>query len=54
MPEAVTPHFASRPLMAAGAALATLILAGTVLLWAHYGTTVFFETIRQGFVACFG
>jgi hypothetical protein len=40
--------------MAAGAALAALILAGTVLLWAHYGTTVFFETIRQGFVACFG
>jgi hypothetical protein len=23
-------------------------------LWAHYGTTVFFETIRAGFVACFG
>jgi hypothetical protein len=29
-------------------------LAGTVLLWAHYGTTVFFETIRAGFSACFG
>jgi hypothetical protein len=35
------------------AALA-LLLAGTVLLWAYYGTTVFFETIRAGFVACFG
>jgi len=32
----------------------TLLLAGTILLWAHYGTTVFFETIRAGFVACFG
>jgi hypothetical protein len=31
-----------------------LVLAGTILLWARYGTTVFFETIRAGFVACFG
>jgi len=31
-----------------------LVLAGTVLLWAHYGTVVFFETIRTGFAACFG
>jgi hypothetical protein len=33
---------------------AALALGGSVLLWAHYGTTVFFETIRAGFVACFG
>ena len=31
-----------------------LVLAGTIALWAHYGTAVFFETIRAGFVACFG
>jgi hypothetical protein len=31
-----------------------LALVGTILLWAHYGTTVFFETIRAGFAACFG
>jgi hypothetical protein len=31
-----------------------LVLAGTVLLWVHYGTVVFFETIRTGFAACFG
>jgi hypothetical protein len=30
------------------------LLAATVVLWAYYGTTVFFETIRAGFVACFG
>jgi hypothetical protein len=24
------------------------------LLWAHYGATVFFETIRAGLAACFG
>lgn len=33
---------------------AALALGGSVLLWAHYGTTVFFETIRAGFAACFG
>jgi len=31
-----------------------LVLAATVALWAHYGTAVFFETIRSGLVACFG
>jgi hypothetical protein len=36
------------------AAVLGAILAGTVALWAHYGTAVFFETIRAGFAACFG
>jgi hypothetical protein len=31
-----------------------IVLAATVALWAHYGTAVFFETIRAGFAACFG
>ena len=53
MPDTAAPHMTSWPLVAAGAALA-LGVAGTVLLWAYYGTTVFFETIRAGFVACFG
>jgi hypothetical protein len=43
----------SWPLFLAGAAIAA-VLAGTVWLWVHYGTAVFFETIRAGFVACFG
>jgi hypothetical protein len=43
----------SRPLLAAAAATIG-VLAGTVALWAHYGTAVFFETIRSGFIACFG
>jgi hypothetical protein len=30
-----------------------LLLAGTLALWVHYGTAVFFEIIRAGFVACF-
>ena len=56
MPETVAPHSSaamSRPLLLAGAVVA-LALLGTVLLWAHYGATVFFETIRAGFAACFG
>jgi len=34
--------------------IAGLVIAATVALWAHYGTAVFFEMIRAGFVACFG
>jgi hypothetical protein len=30
-----------------------MLLAGTLALWAHYGTAIFFEMIRAGFVACF-
>jgi hypothetical protein len=37
-----------------GAGMIGALLAATLALWAHYGTAVFFETIRAGFVACFG
>jgi hypothetical protein len=53
MPESLAPPVISRPLMVAGAVI-VLAVAGTVWLWAQYGTTIFFETIRAGFVACFG
>jgi hypothetical protein len=33
--------------MAAG-----LLLASTLLLWAHYGTAVFYEMIAAGVAAC--
>jgi len=52
MVETTTARATSRPLLAAGAAIC--LLAGTIVLWAHYGTAVFFETIRAGFSACFG
>jgi hypothetical protein len=29
------------------------LLAVTGALWIHYGTTVFFEMIRTGWIACF-
>ncbi|MCX7312863.1 MAG: hypothetical protein WCG92_06305 [Hyphomicrobiales bacterium] len=57
MTEDVSTMSASGPgrgplLVVAGAV--GLLLAGTVALWASYGTAVFFETIRSGLVACFG
>jgi hypothetical protein len=41
----------SRPLILVAATLGAL-LAGTVALWAHYGTAVFYETILAGLAAC--
>ena len=31
-----------------------LALAGTVWLWAYFGATIFFESLRVGFTASFG
>lgn len=31
-----------------------VMVGAAILLWAGYGTAVFFETIRAGFSACFG
>jgi hypothetical protein len=53
MPQILARPGVSGSLFVASALIA-LALIGTGLLWAHYGTAVFFETIRAGFVACFG
>jgi hypothetical protein len=52
MPETATatPHV-SRPLILV-AAVVGIMLAGTVALWAHYGTAVFYEMIVAGIAAC--
>jgi hypothetical protein len=42
----------SRPLLLV-AAVVGIMLAGTVALWAHYGTAVFYEMIVAGLAACF-
>jgi hypothetical protein len=34
------------------AATAGILLASTLLLWAHYGTAVFYEMIAAGIAAC--
>jgi hypothetical protein len=41
----------SRPLLIVAAVLG-ILLAGTVALWAHYGTAVFYEMIVAGLAAC--
>ena len=35
------------------AALSGALLAGAAALWGWYGTTVFFEIVRTGWVSCF-
>jgi hypothetical protein len=42
----------SRPLMLI-ALFGGAMLAVALGLWAYYGTTVFFEMVRTGWVACF-
>ena len=42
----------SRPLVLASL-LCGVLLAGTLGLWVYYGTAVFFEIVRAGWVACF-
>ncbi len=53
MRDTVAKRSTMRPLILAGAVI-VIALAGTGWLWIHYGTAVFFETIRAGFIACFG
>jgi len=43
MPATVSPSFVSRPLL--------LVALGG--LWAYQGTAVFFEMVRDGWIACF-
>jgi hypothetical protein len=43
----------SRPLAIVAAAVMVLLIAGTLALWAHYGTAVFYEMILAGIAACF-
>ena len=37
----------------APAVIAAMVLLGALVLWFHYGTTVFFEMISSGISACF-
>ncbi len=48
------PARTGRRVLAIGLSLlAAAMLIGAVALWAHYGTTVFFETIAAGIAGCF-
>jgi hypothetical protein len=52
MPAVISSVTLSRPLLLV-ALLGGGMLAATLLLWAYYGTAVFFETVRAGWTACF-
>ena len=52
-PERQLESKAASVLPLAGVGLGGLAIVATLALWFHYGTQVFFETIRAGFAACF-
>jgi hypothetical protein len=49
----LSPRRVAPAIVAGGSALGAAILLGTLALWFHYGTAVFFETIASGITACF-
>lgn len=54
MAEAASPSVRPSARFLVGSAVAAgLLVAGTLMLWAHYGTTVFYEMILAGLAACF-
>ncbi len=52
MSATLSPATISRPLLLT-ALLIGLLLAATLGLWTYYGTAVFFEMVRTGWLACF-
>jgi hypothetical protein len=52
MPELASDHVRPRTIVLFSGGVAAL-LAGTLALWAYYGTAVFFEMLRAGWAACF-
>ena len=51
-PMAFTTTSGMRPLLLL-AVLGGALMAGTLGLWAYYGTAVFFEIVRAGWASCF-
>jgi hypothetical protein len=56
-PQQIIPAEPSRKVASAiimgAAGLGAILLFGAMVLWFHYGTTVFFEMIASGIAACF-
>jgi hypothetical protein len=54
IPGALRPaRTTAHAIVMAGAGLGVVLGLGAVVLWLHYGTAVFFETIVSGLSACF-
>jgi hypothetical protein len=52
MPAIVSNAPLSRPLLLV-AVVGGALVAAALALWAYYGTAVFFEMVRTGWLACF-
>jgi hypothetical protein len=52
MPAIASSSIASRPLILAALA-GGAVLAAALGLWAYQGTTIFFEMVQAGWMACF-
>jgi hypothetical protein len=52
MPLSLPPARKAPRAAIAGAALGAMALLGTLVLWFHYGTAVFFEMVASGIAAC--
>ncbi len=52
MPAIASNVFGTWPVLLA-ALIGGLVLAATLGLWGYYGSTVFFEMVRTGWIACF-
>jgi hypothetical protein len=51
---AVTPVSShTPPLIWVAAGIAAVLVAGTIALWAYFGSAVFYEMIAAGIAACF-
>jgi hypothetical protein len=52
-PDVAAQHRLRPALLWGVTALVAILLLVALVLWFHYGTTVFFEMIAAGFAACF-
>jgi hypothetical protein len=53
IPAGPIPRRAAPAIVAGLSGLAAALLLGALVMWFHYGTAVFFETIVSGLTACF-
>jgi hypothetical protein len=52
LPTNAAPSATSRSFVIAAAAIAGMFLAGTLAMWAYWGTAVFHEMVLAGIAAC--
>jgi hypothetical protein len=52
MPQSRLPSGVGSAIAWGAAGLGGIVLLGTLVLWFHYGTAVFFEVIASGISAC--